>query len=36
VPDLRKVAEEYEIEGAANMKKADLIEAIESAEGDGE
>jgi hypothetical protein len=36
VPDLRKVAEEYEIEGAANMKKADLIEAIEAAEGDGE
>lgn len=36
VPDLRKVAEEYEIEGAANMKKAELIEAIEAAEGDGE
>lgn len=36
VADLRKVAEEYEIEGAANMKKAELIEAIEAAEGDGE
>jgi len=36
VADLRKVAEEYEIEGAANMKKADLIEAIEAAEDDGE
>lgn len=32
VAELKDVAEEHEIEGAAGMKKADLIEAIEAAE----
>lgn len=34
VAELRELAAEYEIEGAAKMKKPDLIAAIEAAEGD--
>ncbi len=34
VAELRDTAEAYGIEGAANMKKADLIEAIEKAESE--
>lgn len=36
VPQLRDIAEEYGIEGAANLKKAELIEAIEAVEAKGE
>ena len=36
VPELRDIAEEHGIEGAANMKKAELIEAIEAVEAEGE
>lgn len=36
VPELRDIAEEHGIEGAANMKKAELVEAIEAVEGEGE
>lgn len=34
VTELRDVADEHGIEGAANMKRAELIEAIRSAEGE--
>ena len=34
VAELRDVANEYDIEGAADMKKAELIEAIEKVESE--
>lgn len=34
VPDLKDLAAEYDIAGAAQMKKADLVAAIEKAEAD--
>jgi hypothetical protein len=34
VAELRDTAEAYDIEGAANMKKAELIEAIQKAESE--
>lgn len=34
VAELRDVAKEYDIEGAADMKKAELIEAIEKVESE--
>lgn len=34
VAELKVIAEELEIDGAANMKKADLIDAIEAAQSE--
>ncbi|QTP60922.1 hypothetical protein HNO53_20720 [Billgrantia antri] len=36
VEELKATAKEYEIEGAENMKKAELIAAIEAAEAEGD
>lgn len=36
VAELREAADEYKIEGAASMKKAELIKAIEAVEAEGE
>ncbi len=36
VDELKNTAEEYQIEGAAKMKKAELIKAIEAAEAEGD
>src|SRR5690554_2462625 len=36
VDDLKTLARSYEIEGAEGMKKAELVEAIEAAVGEGD
>lgn len=36
VPELKELAAEYDIAGAAQMKKADLVSAIETAEAEAE
>ena len=36
VSELKGIADEYAVEGAANMKKAELIKAIEAAEAEAE